>query len=395
MPEPAGNTGILPPPPAFPRNPRPVRRPVFWRHDQAAEYNARDTGLDSESLRMARAWHRSRINWTVLSLLAACVLAEVPRAAEPSAVILVYHRFGESEHPSTSIRLDQFEAHLRELASGDYTVLPVPEIVARVRNGEALPERTVGLTIDDAFLSVYREAWPRLRDAGFPFTLFVATDPVDYNRASSMSWDQLRELHRAGVTIGSQTRTHPHMTQITREDAARELEESNARFLAELGEQPRLFAYPFGEYDLDVRDLVRRHGFEVAFGQHSGVVHAGTDRLALPRFPLNERYGGLDRFRLVINALPLPVTDVLPANPVIAQNPPPFGFTVPDRLGHLDRLACFASSGGGLDLEVLGRRVEARFHTLLPPGRSRVNCTMPGPDARWRWFGVQFLSPES
>ena len=271
----------------------------------------------------------------------------------------------------------------------------MPEIVARVRNGEALPERTVGLTIDDAFLSVYREAWPRLRDAGFPFTLFVANRSVDYNRASSMSWDQLRELHRAGVTIGSQTRTLPHMTQIAREDAARELEESNARFLAELGEQPRLFAYPLANMISMSATWCAGTGSRSPFGQHSGVVHAGADRLALPRFPLNERYGRARSFRLVINALPLPVTDVLPANPVIAQNRHRSALPCPTGLVTLTGWPVSRVPAAGLTSRWLGRRVEPVSTPCCPRDASRVNCTMPGPDARWRWFGVQFLSPES
>src|SRR3546814_19731197 len=73
------------------------------------------------------------------------------------AVLLMYHRFGEDDLPSTSIRLSQFEAHLAELTSGRYRVMALPEIVARLRAGQPLPQRAVAITIDDAALSVYRE----------------------------------------------------------------------------------------------------------------------------------------------------------------------------------------------------------------------------------------------
>ena len=127
-----------------------------------------------------------------------------------------------------------------------------------------------------------------------------------------MSWDQIRELKDAGVTIGSQTTSHPHMTTLDRQALKRELAESNQRFVEELKERPTLFAYPYGEYSLMVRKAVADAGFEAAFGQHSGVAYRGMDILTLPRFTLNERYGGIDRFRLVTNALPLPVSDILP-----------------------------------------------------------------------------------
>lgn len=324
---------------------------------------------------------------SVGAMVGACAAA----AQDSSAVILMYYRFGESEYSSTNIRIDQFEAHLEELKNQRYKVMPVSEIVDKVARGEALPDRTIGITIDDAYASVYEQAWPRLKAANFPFTLFVATDAVDRALQGFMTWDQIRELAKAGVTIGSQTKTHPHLPALAPEAVKQELDASNARFVAELNERPTLFAYPFGEFDLNSRDLVIDRGFKAAFGQHSGVMHTVLDDFALPRFALNERFGGIDRFRLIANALPLPVTDVLPVNPVLGDNPPAFGFTVAPEISNLEGLACFASSEGEVRLERLERRVEVRFQEPFPPGRSRINCTMPGPEDRWRWFGMQFV----
>ena len=84
------------------------------------------------------------------------------RAAD-SAVVLMYHRFGEMKHPTTNITIKQFEAHIAELSSGEYTVIALPEIIATLRARRPLPNKTVGISIDDAFLSVYEIAWPRLR----------------------------------------------------------------------------------------------------------------------------------------------------------------------------------------------------------------------------------------
>ena len=348
---------------------------------------------------MARDWLRIWRGTAVVAPVLAGVLGmgwpanQVARAAETpaSAVIVMYHRFGEPDRPATNIRMDQFHAHLAELRKTRYQVMPLPEIIAKISAGGVLPDRTLGVTVDDAYSSVYEKAWPLLREAKLPFTLFVATDPVDRGAAGYMTWDQIRELRDAGVTIGSQTKSHPHLPAISLERVKRELDLSNARFVAELGARPALFAYPYGEYSLAVRDLVVDRGFIAAFGQNSGVLDGRLDDFALPRFALNERYGGIDRFRLIANALPLPVTDILPADPVLGDNPPAFGFTVAEEIGGLDRLACFASSEGEVRLERLERRVEVRFRGPFPPGRSRVNCTMPGPEDRWRWFGVQFM----
>lgn len=331
---------------------------------------------------------------TVLGLLT--LLANPAGAlAADSAVILMYHRFGESAHPSTNIRLDQFDTHLEELQSGGYTVLSIPEIISALRAGRDLPERTVGITIDDAYLSVYEEAWPRLRRAGFPFTLFVATDAIDRKFVSYMSWDQIRDLRDNGVTIGSQTASHLHMPANRDTRNKEDIRLSNERFQRELGAKPALFAYPFGEASVSIQNIVKDAGFTDAFGQHSGALNAASDRYYMPRFALNENFGDLKRFKLVANALPVPHTDLSPLNPTLTKNPPLFGFTLTKEAGQMRGLTCYAGDQGKLRMERLGPRVEVRLARNLAAGRARINCTAPGPDGRWRWLGMLYYVPKS
>ncbi len=312
-------------------------------------------------------------------------------AASDSAVFLMYHRFGEGDYPSTSVTLKQFDAHIALLTSGPYTVLPASEIVAAMQAGTPLPDRTVAISIDDAFLSVYEQAWPRLRKAGLPFTVFVATQPVDRGPSRYMNWDQIREMKAAGVTIGAHTESHLHMTRADKAETQGELERSKVRFLAELGESPELFAYPYGEASSVVREQVIKQGYTAAFGQHSGVGYRSGDRYFLPRFPFNEKFGDMAHFRQRVDAMALPAIEITPADPLIAANPPAFGFTVNASIAGLDRLACYHPQFDAIRVERLGTsRFEIRFPGPFRPGRSRLNCTVPGPDNRYRWFGWQF-----
>ena len=329
--------------------------------------------------------------WAVAGAVAAGVPAAADTAADTAAVVIMYHRFGEPKYPSTNITLEQFEAHIGELKSGGYNVLPVPDIVKALNEGAPLPDRTVGITIDDAYLSVYTEAWPRLKAAGFPFTLFVATGLVDQKISGYMTWEQIREMADAAVTVGGHTVSHLHMPDKPLELNQHELERSNRRFEEELGQRPDLFAYPYGESSLAVQTLVKEMNFTAAFGQHSGAI-GGGDHFDLPRFAMNENYGGQARFRLAVNALPLPVTDVTPADPLITtNNPPAMGFTVAGDIQGLARLACFSSHEGRARLEHLGgNRIEIRVESAFPKGRTRVNCTLPVGKGRFRWFGRQF-----
>lgn len=314
--------------------------------------------------------------------------------AADHAVVLMYQRVGESRHPATNVRLDQFEAQLRELAGGRYSVLPLTDIVGRLRTGQPLPDRTVAITVDDGYISFLRRAWPRLKKAGLPVTLMLATEPIDRHFTGHLTWPQIRELVRQGVTIGAQTHTHRRLLSATPDEVRAELAKANARIEAETGQRPVVFAYPYGEWSLAVRELVREAGYTAAFSDHSGVAHTAHDLLALPRFAMNEAFGGIDRFRLVLNALPLPVTDAVPAEPPLAANPPAIAFTVAEGVPGLERLACYLSPRrDALPVTRHERRVELRLSRPLPPGQSRINCTAPADGGRWRWHGMLLVAP--
>jgi len=313
---------------------------------------------------------------------------------EDGASVLMYHRFGEDDVPSTNVTLAQIDAHIRELTSGDYTLLSLPEIVRRLKSNDVFPQKSVGISIDDAYLSVYTEAWPRFKKAGIPFTVFVATDPIDQGLSRYMSWDQLREMAKDPlVTIGSQTAAHLHMIDTNLSANTADLEKSNRRFAQELGAAPLLIAYPYGEFDDAVVAAARNNGFIAGFGQHSGAVGASDDLYRLARFAMNETYGDLARLRTGASALPLVVRDFTPLDTVISaqNNPPAIGFTLPDDLPQADQIACYSNHEGSLKLEHLGPRIEVRMSTPLPQGRTRLNCTVPMTDAhgemRWRWMG--------
>ena len=270
-------------------------------------------------------------------------------------------------------------------------------MITAIREGTPLPDRAVAITVDDAFKSLYEVAWPRFKEAGLPITVFVSTGPTDRGMADAMTWDQLRDLHAGGAEIAAHTVSHLHMADASESVNREEISNSALRIATEIGEKPVFFAYPYGEASAQALDLVVEAGFEVAFGQHSGVVYKGANLLYLPRYPINVAFGGLDRFRRVINTLPLAVTDVSPEDPKIGRNPPDFGFTLPENTRESLGLACYHSAFGPLEgMQRLGaRRIEIRFDKPFPEGRNRINCTAPGPTGRWRWFGMQYyVSPQ-
>ena len=347
-------------------------------------------------------WTGFRLRPLGAALLAVIALAAGlrPAAAQTvtplaGAVIINYHRFGENDIPSTNIRLEQFEAHIAELQRGNFNVVPLTVIAEALRTGRTLPDKTVAISIDDGYLTAFTEAWPRLKAAGFPLTLFLATDPIDARTPRYLNWDQIRDMVRGGVTIGGHTSAHAHLPDLAADQIQRDIEKSHRRYQQELGVTPTLFAYPFGEMSLAAREVVKQFGYVAAFGQHSGVADPGLDLFFQPRFSLNEDFGGQPRFTLIVNSQPLGAKDVTPEDPILrGNNPPSFGFTVPEGLRYIEQLNCFAShEPQPARVERLGQRIEVRAETPFPAGRGRFNCTVRGDGDRWRWFGMQFYIP--
>ena len=311
-----------------------------------------------------------------------------------SASILLYHRFGEDKFPSTSISIEQLEKHIRILTQSDYNVMRLENIASAIKRGESLPDKTVAITIDDAFKSIYTVAWPKLRDANLPFTVFVSTDTIDKKYSSMMNWKQIKELHDSGVTIGNHLSTHESMVNLDSKIWKEKIDYAQKRLTEILGEKPLLFAYPYGEANNEMKTFLRERGYTAAFGQHSGVASEWLDPFFLPRFSFNEKYGGIERLELAINALPLPVKDIIPRKIIITNNPPYLGFTIIDESLKLDRLQCFASrQSKPSEIDILpGNRVEVRFQEKFQKGRNRVNCTLPSKNNRWHWLGFQLIA---
>ena len=326
----------------------------------------------------------------LISLIAAFLCATTTTGfAADSAVVLLYPRLFASgaTAENSGVRMRRLDDHLAELTGGSYRVLSLAEIVAAFRSGKALPDRTLALTFDESSLILYRDAWPRFKAAGIPFAVFVA--PHDVGGSGAMTWNQLREMKAAGVTIG----LRPALAaaeSISEEQATAELNRAADIFAAELGARPGLIAWSSGEVSAKGMRAAKDAGFSAGFGQHSGAAWAGLDPFYLPRFAITEEYADLDRFRRVAAALPLPASDITPANPRLEQNPPPFGFTLAEDFPNLEQLACFSAHDGRMKIELLGNRIEARMGKPFPPGRGRINCTLPNGDGRWRWFGYQW-----
>ena len=166
-------------------------------------------------------------------------------------------------------------------------VVDLKDALAKIRAGVALPEKAVAITFDDAYLSIYENAFPRLQARNWPFTVFVNTKAVDERHNVVMSWDQLREMQNHGGLIANHTQSHPYLIEPPKNSQLTdwldmEINGAEQRLQKELGSSHKMLAYPYGEYDVQVRDWLQQQGY-IALGQQSGPVGANSHFQALPR----------------------------------------------------------------------------------------------------------------
>lgn len=353
----------------------------------------------------------SQLKLPVLSAVAAVfVLWSLPAQAQhipldkKSAVIFTYYHIGDELNAATNLSREQFEKQIAEIKSAHYNVLPLPEIVEKLKANEELPDPAIAITFDGAHKKTLNYAAPLLMKAGLPFTIFIATDTLDNKTPDNLSWDEIRRLVRSDlVSIGLHPASYQKIYDKDKAEISRQINKARARYREELDEAASLFAYPYGEFSLTYKEIIEQQGFKAAFGQQSGVAYAGTDMFALPRFSMTEPYGDIERFRLTALALPLPARDIAPHDPYIVNGKPEIGFTIDPALkNQIKSMSCFSSTSEKAKLQVLGgTRIEIRLDKPFEDERGRINCTMPGPidetseQPRWRWFGMLLTTPVS
>lgn len=322
------------------------------------------------------------------------------RAAE-HAVILMYHHVSATTPASTSIDPALFAQHLDHFAQHGYQVMDLPELLKSLQDGQPVPKKSIALTFDDAYRSVYENAYPLLRQRGWPFTIFVNSDPVDRNFSSHASWAQLQEMAAAGATLANHSASHSHLgarlpgegRQAWQQRIRQDIETAQQRIKEETGQDHRLFAYPYGEFTPELQQLLTRLGY-ISLGQQSGPVGFQTDFSAVPRFPMAASYATLPELREKLATRPLPLAAVdRPGNPLPSGAQPILSITLQRPLTRADALRCYASGQGAIPVSWENeRRFTAQAEQPLAAGRTRYNCTAPASAGGFYWYSAPWVS---
>ena len=302
---------------------------------------------------------------------------------------LMYHRFNENKYPSTNIRMDVFKQQIEIIKNSKYNFYDPKDLIDNFHIKKV--EKKILITIDDAFFSFYKIAWPFLKEEKIPFILFVSTEAVGKN--GYMTWKQIKEIEKESFAyIGNHSHTHDYLVDLKDEDFLDDISTASKIFNNKLGYNPIFFSYPFGEYNNFIKEHIAKN-FKFSFGQHSGVIDVNKDRFELPRFPINEKYGDLKRFKFLIDLYPLEYKFLYPNEKYVTNNnPPKFSVEFFDKQKNLNNINCFSDEGNkwmksniNLNKNILNINFREKFIFR----RGRINCSL-NDNGIWRWFGIQF-----
>jgi len=303
---------------------------------------------------------------------------------------IMYHRFNESKYPSTNIQMDIFKKHIQLIKDSNLTFFNPKNFENEFNKPKK--QKKILLTIDDGFKSFYNEAWPYLKKNEIPFILFVSTEPIGKN--GYMNWDQIKEIEKTDYAIiGHHSHTHDYLIDKTNKEFILDIEKANKIFIKNIGYVPNLFSYPFGEYSKFMKNYISKN-FKYSFGQHSGVIDVNKEKFELPRFPINEKYGQIKRFKSIINYFPLEYKNLKPEEKKLNKknNPPKFSVEFFNDQKNLNKINCYSNEGDQWEkskIKILDNILTIEFREPFLPRRGRINCSL-NDNGKWRWFGTQF-----
>jgi poly-beta-1,6-N-acetyl-D-glucosamine N-deacetylase len=306
----------------------------------------------------------------------------------------MYHRFEENKYPSTNIKLNDFLKHIEMIQSANIRFINPKKFKEELTKNKK--ERKILLTIDDGFSSFYENAWPILKEKKIPFILFINTREV--GALNYMGWDEIKEISNENfVEIGNHSHSHEYLVDENIETIKSDIEKSIDIFNKKLDKNSEFFSYPFGEYSLDFKNIIKSLGFKYAFGQHSGVIDETKDLFELPRFPINEKYGELKRFSSIIKTLPFKFKDITPEEKYLlrSKNPPKVEIKFYEDIEDLNLINCYSNEGGKwrqskiafISENILQISIDEKFMGE----RGRINCSLRDRSGFWRWLGIQFV----
>jgi peptidoglycan/xylan/chitin deacetylase (PgdA/CDA1 family) len=213
----------------------------------------------------------------------------VPLPASARVPVLMYHYISVPPADADKYRRDlsvppaNLEAQLRFLKDNGFTAISLADLFAHLSKGAPLPKKPVVLTFDDGHRDAYTNAFPLLKKYDMTGTFFVVTDFINYKDPEYVTWDMVKAMSKAGMSIESHSRTHKDMRNRSNAFLVWEILGPIEQITAFTGKRPYFFCYPGGQYDQAVIDVLRSAGTLAAVTTRPGNTYTLSNAMTWPR----------------------------------------------------------------------------------------------------------------
>jgi peptidoglycan/xylan/chitin deacetylase (PgdA/CDA1 family) len=186
-----------------------------------------------------------------------------------SSSIFVYHRFNDDRYKSTSTTNLNLEKQFEYFKENNYKVVKLSEFIQKLKNNEKIPDNWIALTIDDGYKSFYQNGLKIFKKYNYPFTMFVYMEASKKRYGDFMNFNQLKKISKYGE-LGLHSYSHPHLTQKSNNFIKEDTQKAYDIFVKEFGYKPKYYAYPYGEFNNRVKNIIKKFDFDAIFNQNNG-----------------------------------------------------------------------------------------------------------------------------
>jgi len=207
----------------------------------------------------------------------------------PSAIpIFMYHyirEYSDSNDPigeNLSVSPEKFEEHLTWLKDNGYqTVFP-----NFFKNPEPLSFKPIILTFDDGYQDAYDNAFPLLQKYQMAGMFYLIIDKI--GTPGYLTWDEISEMQKAGMSFGSHTLTHPDLKNLSPANLEREIKGSKEILGQKLGQEITDFCYPSGKHDEKVLKELQTDNYQTAVTTDLGISSLRDNPFLLKRLRIKD-----------------------------------------------------------------------------------------------------------
>ncbi|EDP73851.1 polysaccharide deacetylase [Hydrogenivirga sp. 128-5-R1-1] len=317
------------------------------------------------------------------------------------AVILIYHKFDEPKSPSTSVPIEDFKKQMRYLYENNYNVVSLDKLLQYIKN-KNIPPKTIVITIDDGYKSTMK-AFKVLKRYNFPFTVFLYMEGVgvypDY-----LTKKQINELKKYPyITFGNHSFSHRHFAKVSKKldkekyvkNFIEDTLKAEEKFKKLIGYKPKFYAYPYGDYNEILTNVLKNLGYKAAFTQDPASFSYSYDLYTVPRQPIVGHWGNLKHFIKVLNMKPLEIKNFYPKYGILTKNPPDKIEAKVRDLSNYKNCGIYVSELGWLKPEIKGNILYVNNLPSFKRWKNRIGftCFEKSTDKQARFF-YMIINPQ-